>query len=259
MTITIDRTEIHYETEGSGNSNVLLLHGWGCDHTLMEPVAEALKEDFRILMPDFPGHGKSQNPPEPWGVAEYAGMTLKLMKTLDFIPSAVIAHSFGCRVSAMLAAEHPELFSKIVWTGAAGIRPQANSEKTARQKQYQNLKKYARFIQNVPGLKSLGDHIQESLVQKYGSRDYAALTPEMRKTFVKIVNEDLTPLYPQIRQSTLLLWGDEDTETPLWMGEKMKELIPDAGLVILEGGDHFAYLKQIQRFNTIVKHFLTEA
>lgn len=259
MTITIDRTEIHYETAGGGDSSVLLLHGWGCDHTLMEPVAEALKEDFRILMPDFPGHGKSQNPPEPWGVTEYAGITMKLMKALDFIPSAVIAHSFGCRVSATLAAEHPELFSKIVWTGAAGIRPPATSEKTARQKQYQFLKKYAKMIQRIPGMKTPGDRIQEKLIQKYGSRDYAALTPEMRKTFVKIVNEDLTPLYPRIRQSTLLLWGDEDKDTPLWMGEKMKELIPDAGLVILEGGDHFAYLKQIQRFNTIVKHFLTEA
>ena len=259
MTITIDQTEIYYEMRGHGDSNVLLLHGWGCDHTLMEPVAEGLNNHFRVLIPDFPGHGKSPDPTEPWGVAEYTAITMKLMKALDFIPTAVIAHSFGCRVSAMLAAEHPELFSKIVWTGAAGIRPPATAEKTARQKKYQSLKKYARIIQNIPGMKPLGDRIQENLIQKYGSKDYAALTPEMRKTFVKIVNEDLTPLYPRIRQSTLLLWGDEDQDTPLWMGEKIKEMIPDAGLVILEGGDHFAYLKQIQRFNTIVNHFLTEA
>ena len=80
----------------------------------------------------------------------------------------------------------------------------------------------------------------------------------MRRTFVKVINQDLSDLYPQIRQSTLLIWGDADTETPLWMGREMEKQIPDAGLVILEGGTHFAYLEQIQRFNTICKHFLKE-
>lgn len=259
MTETINQSEIYYDLAGEGSRRVLLLHGWGCDHSLMKPVADSLKNDFRILMPDFPGHGQSPEPPEPWGVSDYAGQIFELMHQLDFVPSAVIAHSFGCRVAAMLAAVHPDLFSKIVFTGAAGIRPKASAGSEERQSRYKSLKKAAGFVQHLPGLHSLGDRLQENLVQKYGSRDYAALSPEMRKTFVKIVNEDLTPLYPQIRQSTLLLWGDEDRETPVWMGEKMKELIPDAGLVFLEGGTHFAYLEQIQRFNTIVKHFLTEA
>ena len=42
------------------------------------------------------------------------------------------------------------------------------------------------------------------------------------------------------------------------MGQKMEEMIPDAGLAVLEGGTHFAYLEQGQRFQTIVTHFLTE-
>lgn len=259
MTVTINQSDIWYELSGQGKSNVLLLHGWGCDHTLMKPVGDALANEFRILIPDFPGHGQSPEPHEPWSVSDFADVILKLLESLDFLPTAVIAHSFGCRVAAVLAAQHPELFSRMVFTGAAGIRPPISAEKAAKQSRYQSLKKYARFMQNIPGLKPLGDRFQENLIQKYGSRDYAALSPEMRKTFNQIINEDLSSLYPRIRQSTLLLWGDEDTETPLWMGEKMKEMIPDAGLVILEGGDHFAYLKQIQRFNTIVKHFLTEA
>ena len=80
----------------------------------------------------------------------------------------------------------------------------------------------------------------------------------MRRTFVKVISEDLTGLYGQIRQSTLLIWGDQDTDTPLWMGKEMEKRIPDAGLVIFEGGTHFAYLEQVQRFNTIALHFLKE-
>ena len=78
----------------------------------------------------------------------------------------------------------------------------------------------------------------------------------MRKTFVKVVNQDLTELYSRFHASTLLIWGDEDTETPVWMAKEMEKQIPDAGLVILEGGTHFAYLEQISRFNVIVRQFL---
>ena len=75
---------------------------------------------------------------------------------------------------------------------------------------------------------------------------------------MKVVNQDLTELFGRFQASTLLIWGDEDTETPLWMGKKMERRIPDAGLVIFEGGSHFAYLEQISRFNTIVRQFLKE-
>ena len=80
----------------------------------------------------------------------------------------------------------------------------------------------------------------------------------MRKTFVRVINLDLTELYGKIRASTLLIWGDADTETPLWMGREMEKRIPDAGLVTFEGGTHFAYLEQIGRFITIAQQFLKE-
>lgn len=99
---------------------------------------------------------------------------------------------------------------------------------------------------------------REALVQKFGSADYKALTPEMRKTFVKIISLDLTVELPRIKAPTLLYWGAEDTETPLWMGKMMEEKIPDAGLVVQEGAGHFAYLEHNQAFLRIAKNFLLE-
>ncbi|MCQ2454207.1 MAG: alpha/beta hydrolase, partial [Clostridia bacterium] len=83
-----------------------------------------------------------------------------------------------------------------------------------------------------------------------------ALDDEMKKTFVKVVNEDLSPLLPQIQASTLLVFGENDTDTPLWMGQRMEKEIPDAGLVVFENDDHFAYLRQWPRFCAIVQAFL---
>ena len=258
MTERINGVEVAYELRGEGNSRVVLLHGWGCDRELMRPVADALCSGRKVLLTDFPGHGKSGRPPEPWGVPEYAACLKSLLEKLDFIPCDVVAHSFGCRVAAWLAAENPGMFGRMVFTGAAGIRPQQTEESRLRSERYRKLKNRAENLKKIPLMKAAAEKLEERLRLKYGSRDYNALDEEMRKTFVKVINLDLTELYPRIQASTLLIWGDADTETPLWMGKEMEKLIPDAGLVILEGGSHFAYLEQIGRFNTIVSHFLPE-
>ena len=110
----------------------------------------------------------------------------------------------------------------------------------------------------MPLLNTAAEKMEDSLRKKYGSRDYNALDEEMRRTFVKVISRDLSDLYPKIRSSVLLIWGEADTETPLWMGREMEKLIPDAGLVLFEKGSHFAYLEQIGRFNLIVRQFLKE-
>ena len=255
----IKNTEIHYRLEGKGDNRVVLLHGWGCDMKMMTPVADALVHEHQVLLVDFPGHGDSGRPPEPWGVPEYAACLKGLLKRLGFFPCSVIAHSFGCRIAAWLEAEDPELFDKIVFTGAAGIRPKQTEAARKRSEEYKRLKKRCERIGHIPFFRKAADMLEKKLREKYGSRDYNALDDEMKKTFVKVINLDLTDLYEKFRASTLLIWGDSDTETPLWMGKEMEKRIPDAGLVIFEGGTHFAYLEQLQRFNTIVCQFLKGA
>lgn len=258
MTKNICGTEVSYTLQGSGSGKLLLLHGWGCDGKLMQPVADAFTDRFQVLIPDFPGHGKSGRPPEPWGVKEYAECIRTLLEETGFLPCSVIAHSFGCRVAAILAAEHPELFRKIIFTGGAGIRKTPSTEAQKRTEHYKKLRGLAESFGKIPLMHSAAEKMEDHLRKKYGSPDYNALDEEMRKTFVKVISQDLTEYYSRFRSSTLLIWGDADTETPLWMGQKMEELIPDAGLVILEGGSHFAYLEQATRFNLIANHFLKE-
>lgn len=254
-----NKPQIHFERAGEVGSRVLLLHGWGCSMELMRFAANGLKAEHQVMMIDFPGFGKSPEPLEPWGVPEYAESLRSFLQEQDFLPCSVIAHSFGCRVAAYLAAEEPSLFEKLIFTGAAGIRPKQSEEARKRSEEYKRLKARYEGLKKFKILGSFPDRLEEKLRQKYGSADYNALNEEMRKTFVRVVNLDLTDRYPLIRQSTLLIWGDRDTETPLWMGQEMEKRIPDAGLVLFEGGTHFAYLEQPDRFLTVARHFLTEA
>lgn len=258
MELQANGAVIHYELSGQGSNRVVLLHGWGCDTSLMKPVADDLARDMQVLSLDFPGHGKSSRPPEPWGVPEYAAATLEALRQLNFLPCAVIAHSFGGRVAAYLAAEDSSLFTKLIFTGAAGIKKPQTEEGRRRTARYKRLKGLCRALGRMSVFGSLPEKMEEKLRQKYGSRDYNALDADMRQTFVKVISLDLSDRYREIRQPTLLIWGDQDTETPLWMGRQMERDIPDAGLAVLEGGTHFAYLEQVQRFNKIARVFLME-
>lgn len=254
--MTLHGVRVHYEISGHGERKVVLLHGWGCSEKLMAGISDALTPDMTVLRVDFPAHGESGFPPRPWGVPDFAANLLELLMKLDFLPCSVIAHSFGGRVAIELAADHPERFEKLILTGAAGIRPKLSSEKSKKSQRYQRLKKLVGVAKKTHLFGSLPDKWQENLVQKYGSRDYAALSPEMRKTFVKVVGYDQSALLSHIKNPTLLIWGDRDAETPLWMGQQMEKEIADSGLVVLEGGTHFAYLEQAARFQTIVCQFL---
>ncbi len=258
MNMQISGVNMHYELYGSGEKRVVLLHGWGCSGDLMKNVGEQLARDMKVLAVDFPAHGQSAQPPEPWGVPEFAACLKELLTKLDFLPCNVIAHSFGGRIAIELASADKTMFDRIILTGAAGIRPKQSEQSSQRASTYKKLKSAVAAAEKLHIFGSLTDKWQEALIQKYGSKDYAALSPEMRKTFVKVVNYDQTEKLHCIRNSTLLVWGDKDTETPLWMGQQMEKEIPDSALIVLNGGTHFAYLEHAARFAAIAHSFLVE-
>lgn len=258
MNMQISGVNMHYELYGAGEKRVVLLHGWGCTGDMMKTVGEHLSKDMTVLAVDFPAHGKSSQPLEPWGVPEFAACLKELLAKLDFMPCSVIAHSFGGRVTIELASADADMFDRIILTGAAGIRKQSDDRATQKTSTYKKLKSLVESARKLRIFGNLPDRWQEILIQKYGSKDYAALSPEMRKTFVKIVNYDQSEKLAAIKNSTLLIWGDKDTETPLWMGQQMEREIPDSALIVLNGGTHFAYLEHAARFNAIARSFLVE-
>ena len=260
MTVSLNGCAVHVERNPRKGSShrVLLLHGWGCDGAIFSTIASGLMEEADVTTLDFPGHGKSEEPPEPWGVPEYAEMTRQLIQREGLAPVDIVAHSFGARVAIYLSATWPDLVGKLAITGGAGIRPPATPEQARRQKRYKRYQALLGRLSALPPLQKPVSHLQDALRQRYGSPDYIRLSEGMRKTFVKIVNLDLLPLLPRINAPTLLIWGSDDTETPLWMGQAMEKSIQDAGLVVFERGSHFAFLEQWQRFLIIVKRFILE-
>lgn len=257
MEINVSGVNLHYEMYGQSGPQLLLLHGWGCSTQHFEPIARELSRDYRICVIDFPAHGLSSRPPEPWGVAEFTECIREFIEKLMLSPCDIIAHSFGGRVALMLSAHYPHLVRRLVLTGCAGLKNEKTPDQLRREKRYKQRKAILLRFSHLPMIKKACQKLLHAMQQKYGSADYNALDDEMKKTFVKVVSQDLHPLLAQIKASTLLVWGENDTATPLWMGKTMEKEIPDAGLVIFENDDHFAYLRQWPRFTAVIRAFLT--
>ena len=91
---------------------------------------------------------------------------------------------------------------------------------------------------------------------KRGSSDYAGASPRMRAILSKCVNEDLKHCLPSIKASTLLIWGANDTATPLADAKLMEKAIPDAGLVSFDGCGHYSFLDNPLGFRAVLAEFL---
>ncbi len=257
MIFSYNGMDVYYEQKGQGKSNVLLLHGWGGSTDSWIPVTKALSSNAVVTTLDFPGHGKSQMVPEAWNVDQFMEMTSAFIEHLKIEGCDIVAHSFGGRVSLLLASSHPQLINKMVLTGCAGLKPNRNANYYIRTYTYKILKAiYQSPIVHTMIGKERTEHLRKKLQSKFGSKDYNDLDEKMRATFVKVVNQDLRHCLKKIDASTLLIWGENDTATPLWMGQIMEKEIKDAGLVVFKDVGHFAYLDKCADFIKIVKTFL---
>ena len=251
MFITIRNLKLHYRATGDGLP-ILLLHGWGVDLTTFAPLHAYLEQFFRVYSLDFPGFGQSDPPPVVWGTAEYADVVREFLQAMQIDAPMLIGHSFGGRVAIRLAASLP--ISKMILFGSAGIRPKRSLKYYVKVSAY----KAAKMILTLPGIRAHGEPILERFRKQAGSQDYRQTSGVMRGTFIKVVNEDLRHLLPNITASTLLIWGERDTATPVADGRLMEKMIPDAGLVVLKDAGHYAFLDRFQQTTLILNNFLKQ-
>lgn len=253
MTIDIKGIETNYIDKGEGDI-VLVLQGWGTCVDLYSAVIDRIAEKYRVLAPDLPGFGGTPEPSEPWHVDDYADFVLAFCEKLGVTDCIIFGHSFGGRVTLKLMARDslPLAVTKIILTGAAGIRHEPSEEAKKKAAAYQRGKK---ILSSAP-MKALFPNALENLRNKHGSADYRAASPMMRQVLVNTVNEDLSPLLPKCTPETLLIWGRNDDAAPLEDGQRMEREMPDAGLVTLDNAGHFAFIDQQFTFLRVVSSFL---
>ncbi len=245
--IEINNLKIAYQVDGKGTP-VILLHGWGAEANTFRYLYDRLLATHQIYALDLPGFGLSETPPNAWDASDYAKLLTIFIDKLNIDKAHLIGHSYGGRISIVLAAEEPEKVDKLILVDSAGIIP----PRTIKYYFRIGVAKMGRLIRycGPPG-KQLAD----SIANRVGSKDYQE-AGAMRATLVKSVNQNLRPLLPKIQAPTLLIWGEKDTDTPVSFGKIMQDEIPNAELIILKDAGHFSFLDQPEQFYQTVEPFL---
>jgi pimeloyl-ACP methyl ester carboxylesterase len=243
---------IYYKVIGSGEP-VLFIHGWGHTHATFMGIADILKNKIKSYVLDLPGFGASTRPKDVWGSHDYAEAVLSLCKAIIPGKFSIVGHSFGGKISIITANIAKKSVKKLVLIDSSGIRPPMTLSKFV--KIY--LFKSAKIIHNSKLLPGIGDKIYNKIMKFSGSTDYLN-AGEMREILKKIVREDVTDKMKTIQCPTLLLWGEDDTATPIENAHKIKSLIPNSELITFPHIGHLLPLESPHQVAHQIGEFLSK-
>ncbi len=234
-------TKINYKYSNiKKDTTIVLLHGWGQNISLMEPIGKFYYNYFNVLLIDLPGFGASDEPNTIWSVFDYAKAINTLIKFLKIKNVILIGHSFGGKIALAYASKYK--VQKLICLASPYC-----SEVTKlplKTKVYKQLKKI-----------SILKPLSKIMSTKIGSTDYKNASNTMRGILVKSINIDMINNIKKIICPTLLIWGDKDTAVPLKRAYELNNLIKDSAVIVYENRTHYAYLEELGRTIKILDSF----
>ena len=111
--VEVDGAQIRYGVSGAGTQPLVLIHGAGAHHLWFYRMLGELERDWRVIAVDFSGHGLSDHRPG-YSVQLWAREIGAVIQAEQAAPAVVVGHSMGARIGVALAAEFPELVSRLV-------------------------------------------------------------------------------------------------------------------------------------------------
>lgn len=147
----------------------------------------------------------------------------------------------------MYASLFPLNVEKVVLVDSAGIKPKLKINKLIKSIWFRFCKKCAK----------IGLYNKERLAL-HGSDDWKKLPENMKGTFVKVIRQDLSNDASQVMAKTLIVWGEKDKDTPLYMARKLNKLISGSKLVVYKDAGHFSYIDRFADFTNLLNNFLSK-
>jgi pimeloyl-ACP methyl ester carboxylesterase len=258
LEVRVADLRIAYRRAGDGPP-LLLLHGILQDSLSWRPQLSGLSSGFTVIAWDAPGAGRSSDAPESFRMAEWADCLAGFMEALRLDRAHVLGLSWGGVLAQRLYARHPGLVSSLIladtYAGWAGSLPApvvaSRLASAVREAELPAPELIARWL---PGLLSPA---APAALRADIAEIMSSFHPRGFRTMARAVAEaDERGGLSGIRVPTLLVWGDEDARSPLGVAEALRDAIPGAELVVVEGAGHMSNLEQPALFNVAVRRFL---
>lgn len=218
-----------YYTESGQGEPLILLHSGGMGGVEWKPQIPALARNFRVIVPDHLGHGRSPMVAERLTVGDMGRAVLEVMDTLQLPRAALVGSSLGGAVSLWITLHHPERVAKLVLY-RVGYRKDEDTHAGTRS------------MADPDYWRSVGLQGWLSDIHKPQGG------PEAWKTVIGRVSDALAPattdhayepeILKQIAQPTLLIVGDRDPVAPLSQILEMYDAIPNSGLWVMPYASH---------------------
>jgi pimeloyl-ACP methyl ester carboxylesterase len=240
---------------------VVLLHAFPLARAMWRPQVEALKADYRLIVPDLRGFGGSAGFADGMSVETLADDVAALLDELK-VPGPVVLGglSMGGYVALAFARRHPARLRGLVLadTKADPDDAEGRANRDRLIAFAQNNTARAVIDQMLPKLLGVDTTARHSEVveevRAIGSRQAAAGIVSALKALRD--RPDANTGLSAIAVPTLVIVGRDDTLTPPAKSEAMAATVPNARLVVLDGAGHLSNLEQPERFNAALRSFL---
>lgn len=252
-------------TAGSGKP-VLLLHGAGIGSIQWYTVIGPLSRDFSVIAPDIVGYGESDKPSASYDREFFVSWLRGFVDALSLDCIDLVATSQGGAIALQFVIENPELVDRLVLVNSAGLSEVAQNVPvsvkllmmwhelfpSSASSEFL-LRRHALFdAENIDqGILELEEYGREVRRMRGGRRAFW----QGRGRVVEAVSVDQLK---QIKNPTLMIWGEEDVAFPLSSAEAAARLMSNARVTALSRAGHICFLERPAEFNRILREFLIQ-
>jgi len=264
--VTIQGVNLVYLDQGTGTP-VLLIHGFCGNAYNWSEVFEPLSKDFRVIVPDLPGYGKSgcpgkdQKPTMIW----YADFLAEFLDQIGVGKAIVVGNSMGGSIAAWLAVRHPEKVEKLVLEDSAGLKgslldlmknvAQLTASPMLIPLLHLVFPVNEKALANVPESERRRVELAE---MRYASDQRLCSSRAMKQSAVSLGADYTEPVLNQIQAPCLIIWGSDDDLLDPETAEQFHQKIPGSQIQIIAGGVHTPMQWKPDEFVRVLKKFITE-
>jgi pimeloyl-ACP methyl ester carboxylesterase len=256
----VDGYSIAYREAGQGPA-LVLLHGFLCDSRCWRRQLAGLSDSFRVVAWDAPGAGSSSDPPDTFTTTNYARCLARFLDALGIDRAHVLGLSWGGILAQEFYRLYPERLRCLIladtYAGWKGSLPEPVwKERLATCLLDATGPSDALVAKFLPGL--FTDAAPQDLREEMSAIISEFHPIGFRLMSLSSAEMDTRNLLPRIDVPTLLLWGDDDRRSPMYVAEAFQAAIPGAELAIIPNAGHMSNMEQPDAFNAHVRRFCLE-
>lgn len=244
-----DGTRVAYRESGTGPP-LALLHSLGLSHRELEPVVEHLTHRFRVVLPDLPLHGDSEDRPRhPYTMDWFADVMSAWCREVLGPRAVVGGHGLGAEIVLHAAASERLAPARLIvmpnrlhrppqhtrWRFAVRAAGAPGLDRAVSRAAHRLVRPDLGVRLSARGNPAARDLVRHATADLAGNTNLARSWARFAAAQPTGPNRELLERFGRLHMPVLLLWADEDRRHPVDAAEEALDLLPDAQLRILPG------------------------